>query len=105
VPIAAPFWLYPCFGVPHLRPATGDYNGFTPRSRLADNPFCHSERSRGISNYLICNWEFQSSYFSTASIVEGSSSNIHSIMEIGRLPFLTKSSWNWPRRKFAPILS
>src|SRR5205085_10131924 len=70
------------------------------------HPFlCHSERSRGISNYLICNWEFQSSYFSTASIVEGSSSRIHSIMEIGRLPFFTKSSWNWPRRKFAPLLS
>src|SRR5437762_11234300 len=57
---------------------------------------------RGQDRSYSCN---QSGYFSTASIAEGSSSSIHSIMETGRLPFLTKSSWNCPRRKFAPILS
>ena len=44
-------------------------------------------------------------HFAACWIAVGSSSKIHSTTQIGRLPFLIRSSWNWPSRKFSPCLS
>jgi hypothetical protein len=47
----------------------------------------------------------QSPHLVACCTAPGSSSKIHSITEIGRLPFLIRSSWNWPSRKFSPCRS
>src|SRR5260370_38074688 len=44
-------------------------------------------------------------HFSAWSSEDESSNKIHSIIDSGKLPFLIKSSLNWPRRKPLPAFS